>query len=470
VRKPLWNWFVAALIGMFVFSESPTALAEEDLVEQGNFASAGQQSLPAPWSIWSPEATPAACRIRCTPQGLLMDSPQEPFAVGGVRQDLKGVQGGKAYGVEAVGSAKDVKYPYRSLMIRLTWTRGGNPLHPAGIYVRGPQREGAQSQQTGPAPFSGRLKFQEVLVAPKEADGAKLALEAKWLGQGSVCWERVSVRPTALPSPRKVKIGTVYLRPSRSTPERNLDLFCSEIDAAGRLKLDIVCLPEAITMVGTPRSGVQVAEPIPGPSTRRLGEAAKRNRIWVVAGLYERDGNRVYNTAVLLDREGRLAGKYRKIHLPREEWQKGIVPGSEYPVFKTDFGTVAIQICYDWFFPEVGTIFGLKGAEIVFAPTWGTTFADKEGRAEGETVFRVRARDNGFYLVPSVYDGQSMIIDPLGRILAANQGKSGVFWAEVDLSRREPLWWVGNWREIGPRDRMPETYGPLGGDPPEPTY
>ena len=112
----------------------------------------------------------------------------------------------------------------------------------------------------------------------------------------------------------------------------------------------------------------------------------------------------------------------------------------------------------------------MKGAEIVFAPTWGTTFADKEGRAEGETVFRVRARDNGFYLVPSVYDGQSMVIDPMGRILAANKGKSGVFWAEVDLSRREPLWWVGNWREIGPRDRMPETYGPLGGDPPEPTY
>jgi len=480
MRKPHWNVFVTALIGMTVLGQNRLATAQEELVAHGDFASLGRQSLPAPWSAWTPEAAQAACRIRLGDGGLAMDSPQEPFAVGGVSQDLKGVQGNRAYAVEAVCSAKDVKSPLRSLLVRLTWTRAGKAIHPAGTHVRGPVAVGGKGDrsnlperpatnlrsvpgfaQIGPVPFFGRLKFQDVLVAPQEADGAKLALDAKWLGGGSVRWERASVRPTALPSPRKVKIGTVYLRPSQSTPERNLQLFCDEIDAAGRLKLDIVCLPEAITMIGTPRSGVQVAEPIPGPSTRRLGQSAKKNRIWVVAGLYERDGNRIYNTAVLLDREGRLAGKYRKIHLPREEWQKGVIPGSEYPVFKTDFGTIAIQICYDWFFPELGTIFGLKGAEIVFAPTWGTTFADKEGRAEGETIFRVRARDNGFYLVPSVYDGQSMVIDPLGRILAANKGKNGVFWAEVDLNQREPLWWVGQWRSIGPRDRMPDTYGPL---------
>jgi predicted amidohydrolase len=178
----------------------------------------------------------------------------------------------------------------------------------------------------------------------------------------------------------------------------------------------------------------------------------------------------VYNTAVLLDREGRLAGKYRKVHLPREEWQKGITPGSEYPVFKTDFGTVAIRICYDWFFPEPDIAFAIEGAEIVFAPTWGTTFPDEEGRVEGETVFRTRARDNGIYLVASVYDGSSMIIDPMGRILTANQGKEGLFWREVDLAGREALWWVGQWRAIGPRDRMPETYGPLLTDPKAPTY
>jgi predicted amidohydrolase len=314
------------------------------------------------------------------------------------------------------------------------------------------------------------LVFDDVLVAPKEADGARLSLELKWPGGGSVCWQRASVRLTAAPKPRKVKIGTVYLRPNRSTPEQNLELFSKQIDAAGKLGLDVVCLPEAITMIGTGKSGPQTAEPIPGPSTRRLGEAARANRIWVVAGLYEKEGRRVYNTAVLLDRQGQLAGKYRKVHLPREEWDKGVTPGQEYPVFQTDFGTVAIQICYDWFFPEITTIWGLKGAQIVFAPTWGTTFPDREGRVEGETVFRVRARDNGIFLVPSVYDGNSMIVDPMGRILVSSKGREGVFWHEVDLNDREALWWVGYWRAIGPRDRMPGTYRPLLSDPARPTY
>jgi predicted amidohydrolase len=99
---------------------------------------------------------------------------------------------------------------------------------------------------------------------------------------------------------------------------------------------------------------------------------------------------------------------------------------------------------------------------VLFAPTWGNTLPDEGGKADGETVFRVRARDNGLYLVPSVYDGSSMVVDPLGRILTTSNGANeGVYWADVDLSRREPLRWVGHWRSIGPRHRMPGTYGPM---------
>jgi len=436
---------------------APRAWGQEQLVRHGDFRHTGSTAIPAEWHVVTPAVAAAACPVRVSDQGLVMDSPKEPFCVGGVWQDIKGVAGAKAYAVEVACCAEKVPDPYRAITVRLTWLARGKPIHPAGMYVRGPITE------------AGALAFRDAFVAPKEADGAKLALECKWLEGGRVLWQRASMTPTAPPPPRKVRVGTVYLRPRNSTPEQNLKLFCDQLDAAGRLKLDVVCLSEAITMVGTGKNAAQVAEPIPGRSTGQIGEAARRNRLWVVAGLYEQEGQRVYNTAVLVDREGRVAGKYRKTHLPREEWQQGVTPGSEYPVFKTDFGTVAIQICYDWFFPEVDSVFGLAGAEIVFAPTWGTTFADKEGRAEGETVFRVRARDNGIYLVPSVYDGQSMVIDPLGRILAANRGKEGVFWHEVDLSEREALWWVGHWRSIGPRDRMPPTYGPLLRGPSGPT-
>lgn len=448
---------LAACLGPFVLATAQSARADDNLVRNPNFSAPGEQQLPADWTPWMPLTEAAACQLRIAPHGLLVGGGPEAFSVGGVWQDLKGVRGAQAYAIEAVCRAEKVPSAFRSVLVRLTWNRAGQPLHPAGQLVR------------GPVTADGQLRFQDVLVAPSEADGARLALEVKWPQGGTVLWERISVRPTTLPPPRKVKIGTVYLRPTKSTPERNVQLYCEQIDAAGRLGLDIVCLPEAMTQVGTSRTAVQVAEPIPGPTTERLAAAAKKHRLWVVACFNEREAARVYNTAILLDREGRLAGKYRKVQLPREEWQQGIVPGSEYPVFETDFGRIAIQICYDWFFPEIGTIWGLQRAEIVFAPTWGTTFPDQDGRAEGETVFRVRARDNGIYLVPSVFDGNSLIIDPLGRILASSKGQTGVFWAEVDLNQREPLWWVGHWRSLGPRDRMPDTYRPLLGDPSGPT-
>jgi predicted amidohydrolase len=450
-------------LGVIVFglacSSAPGDLDEEkELVLNPDFASLGEGRLPDHWSVWSPIWTEASCAVQVVSEGLLVEAPGKPYAVGGIWQELAGIEGGKAYAIEVACRLRDISSAYRSVLVRVSWTRDGRLVHPAGMLIRGPIMDGSVA------------RFEDVLIAPDEADGARLSLEVKWPQGGSVLWKRASIRPTSVPPPRKVKVGTVYLRPADSTPEGNLKLFCEQIDAAGELGLDIVCLGEAITLVGTGCTIKDCAEPIPGPATERLGDAARRNHLWVVAGLTERDGDIVYNTAVLLDREGQVAGKYRKVHLPREEWRKGIAPGDEYPVFQTDFGTIAIQICYDWFFPEPEAIFALQGAEVIFAPTWGNTKPDQDGRAEGETVFRVRARDNGVYMVPSVYDGNSLIIDPMGRILASSDGGEGVFWAEIDLNTRESLQWVGYWRSIGTRHRMPHTYAPLLKDPQKPIY
>jgi len=428
------------------------------LVANPEFVVPSEDGRPAHWSVWLPVCQEASCTVQTGPAGLRIEAPGKPYAVGGVWQEVRNIQGGQAYALEAACQLQNIPFPYSSVLVRVHWTQAGTPLHPAGMLVRGPRVVG------------GIGEFKDVLVAPEEAEGAQIFLEVKWPRGGSVLWKRVSLRPTAPPPPRKVKVGTVYLRPQNSTLERNWELFCEQIDAAGRLGLDIVCLPEMLTLIGTGRSVADGAEPIPGPSTERLGAAARKNHLWVVAGLAERDGDRIYNTAVLLDRAGQLAGKYRKVHLPREEWKQGITPGHEYPVFRTDFGVIAMQICYDWFFPEPEALFARQGAEVLFAPTWGDTSPDQDGRVQGETTFRVRARDNGIFLVPSVYDGNSLIIDPLGRILASSAGREGVFWAEIDLNVREALPWVGHWRSIGPRDRMPETYAPLLEEPQEATF
>jgi len=448
--------YVVFLLGLVVAGIAATAPAAE-LIRNPRFSSPAGEQLPPDWTAWLPNWEGARCTLEATHEGLRVSAPRRPFAVGGAQQTVSGIVGGQAYAVEAECELHRISFPYQAASIRVDWLAAGQMTHPAGELVRGPFLPGG----TRGTRVSGVGTFRDVLIAPDSADSARIALEVRWPQGGSVLWKQVSVQPTTPPPPRKVKIGTVYLRPSDSTPEKNLDLWCQQVDAAGRLGLDIVCLCEAILQIGTGKQGADIAEPIPGPSTERLGEVARRNHLWVVAGLMERQGADLYNTAVLIDREGRLAGTYRKVHLPREEWRSGVRPGGEYPVFTTDFGTIGIQICYDWFFPEVAGIFAREGAEIIFAPTWGTTFPDKDGMAEGETVFRVRARDNGVYMVPSVYDGSSMVIDPLGRILASNEGKAGVFWAEVDLNAREPLWWVGHWRSIGPRDRMPGTYQDL---------
>ena len=334
---------------------------EKKLVSNSDFVSLGEDGMPTHWSIWTPIWSEASCLVRTVPGGLLMEAPEKPFAVGGVWQEIQDIEGGQTYAIEVICRLQNIHFLHQSVLVRINWTCDGKLVHPAGMLVR------------GPIVADGVAKFEDVLIVPDEADGAQIFLEVKWPRGGSVLWKQVSMRPTSQPPPRKVKVGTVYLRPRNSTPEGNLKLFCEQIDEAGQLGLDIVCLPEALMLVGTSATISDCAEPLLGRATEQLGAAAKRNHIWVVAGLTEQDGKNVYNTAVLLNREGQVAGKYRKVHLPREEWKQGITPGDDYPVFQTDFGKIAIQICYDWFFPEPEFIFALQGAEIIFAPTWGNT-------------------------------------------------------------------------------------------------
>jgi len=450
---------LAVLFCGLIFSFAPAEVGKsEELVLNPDLSSVRQGGMPDNWTAWNPVFKKSAFVIRPTPNGLMFEAPGRPYAVGGVFQHIKNIKGGQPYLIKATCRLQNIPDPYRSVYIRVNWTKAGKRMHPAGMLVRGPVLDGQIAD------------FEDVLIAPEEADGAKITMDIRWPHGGTVLLKRVRMHPTTAPKPRKVKIGTVYLRPSRSTTENNLNLFCKQIDDAGKLGLDIVCLGEAITSVGTKTKATDCAELIPGPTSKKLGNAARKNRIWVVAGIYERDGDHIYNTAILLDRNGKVAGKYRKIHLPRGEWKDGVTPGDSYPVFQTDFGTIAIQICYDWFFPESTAIFALQGAEIVFAPTWGNTLPDKDGQVNGESTFRVRARDNGVYMVPSVYSGNSLIIDPMGKILTSSKGKKGIFWAEVDLNARERLLWVGYWRSIGPRHRMAGTYAPLLKYPDKPTY
>jgi predicted amidohydrolase len=318
----------------------------------------------------------------------------------------------------------------------------------------------------------GWYHAEQVLTAPRLARGLNLELALQWTATGIVWWDDVSVEEVPSRAARRIKVATVsYQPPGRSTPDANRTFYAEKIAAAGRLGVDLLCLGEGITVVSTGQDYASVAEHVPGPTSRVLGEAARKARMYVVAGIYERDGPLIYNTALLIDREGKIAGKYRKTHLPDTEAKGGLMPGTEYPVFKTDFGIVGIQICYDNFFPEVARSLALRGAEIILLPIWG----DLRGQEYAwDIVARARAIDNSVYLVASIYSNRrSLIINPDGHILADTGRDEGLVTADIDLNARTFERWLsvgsyGEWKSLYPKERRSETYKGLMNGPPDP--
>ena len=193
----------------------------------------------------------------------------------------------------------------------------------------------------------------------------------------------------------------------------------------------MILLPEGATVIGTGKKYEEIAETIPGPTSLRLAQVARERKAYIAVGIYEREGVAIYNTAILLDRQGRLAGKYRKVYLPREEVEAGLTPGAGYPVFDTDFGRVGLMICWDLQYSDPAKHLARQGAELILMPIWGGN----------ETLAKARAIENHVYLVSSGYDFPTMIINPEGEILSRAAEKGTAATATLDLAKR----WIDPW-------------------------
>lgn len=218
------------------------------------------------------------------------------------------------------------------------------------------------------------------------------------------------------------------------------------------------------------------AESIPGPTTERFQKLAKELGIVIVLPIYEEENTGVlYNTAVVIDADGTLVGKYRKHHIPHVDrfWEKFYFrPGNTgWPVFETKVGKVGVTICYDRHFPEGWRNLGLAGAEIVFNPN-----ASKPGLSNRlwEIEQPAAAAANGYFVaVPNrvgieddefgdeavEFYGSSYIVDPKGNYVAgpASTKDEELIVATVDMDeiRRTRYDWQFY------RDRRPDAYGPI---------
>ncbi|MBI2368846.1 MAG: acyltransferase [Deltaproteobacteria bacterium] len=212
-----------------------------------------------------------------------------------------------------------------------------------------------------------------------------------------------------------------------------------------------------------------LAEPVPGPTIDRVRRAAREHGVVVMAPIFEREVEGVYyNTAVLIDERGEILGKYRKHHIPFSDHfmeKFYFKPGNlGFPVFQTSFGRIGMYICYDRHFPEGARILGLRGAQIVLIPVASSRPVAREAY---EIELRALAIANQYFVCAvnrvgreddSLYFGNSLVVDPQGRILAqANGERDELLLADLDLDRLAEV--RDHW--LFYRDRRPEAYGPL---------
>ena len=279
-----------------------------------------------------------------------------------------------------------------------------------------------------------------------------------------------------------VRVGLIQLT-AEDTPAANVRKTLPRIEEAAAKGAKIIGLQEMFTTkyfcINQDPKNFDLAEPIEtGPSVTELAKAAKRLGVVIVAPLFEARGSEVYhNTAAVIDADGTVLGKYRKMHIPQDpgfEEKFYFTPGDlGFRSWRTAHGNIGVLICWDQWYPEAARLTALAGADLLFYPTaigWLPEEKAALGHAQHnawETVQRGHGVANGCYVAATnrvgtegrtQFWGQSFVSDPYGEIVArASVEQEEVLLADCDLVKQREF------RRIWPffRDRRIDAYGDL---------
>ena len=252
-----------------------------------------------------------------------------------------------------------------------------------------------------------------------------------------------------------VGIDLLGLWPDKTTDSRLKRMMTRMEDIAG-LRPDVVVLPELFdTMwIAEQRNLSEIAEDekTPGPVTSLIADYAKKHSTYVVCPIVTKKGGRYYNSSVLVDRQGRIAGVYHKTHpvkteiLPDDAFKGGgVTPGAlNQPVIQTDFGKVGMQICYDANWTDGWENLRKQGAEIVF---FSSAFP-------GGRMLNYYALRNDSYIVSST-GGDARVIDMSGNDLDASSEFVRYAWRKINLEKVNVTTWPT-------RDRLPDVFSKYG--------
>ena len=259
--------------------------------------------------------------------------------------------------------------------------------------------------------------------------------------------------------------------------EKNLGKALKMVRAASKEGAQVVCLPELFDSLYFPQERVSGVEPqnLPDETTDALAAAAEENRIVLIGGsLYESHDGRAYNTSVVFNSDGKMIGRYRKVHIPQDPsfYEKDYFEaGTDYRVFNTSFGKIGVLICFDQWYPEPARIIKLMGADVVLYPTAigtvkGIDQAEGDWRNAWENVQRGHAIANSM-VVAAVnrvgvekeinFWGGSFVCDQFGKVLARAGAKEQVLVAQCDLDLAADV--ERGWGFL--KNRKPKTYSRL---------
>ncbi len=271
-------------------------------------------------------------------------------------------------------------------------------------------------------------------------------------------------------------IACVQMEPIVGSKQANVDKSVRLIEEAAGRGATLVVLPELANsgyVFETREEAFEASEPVPGgPTCERWAAVAATHRLHVVAGICERDGHRLYNSAVVIGPQG-YVGTFRKVHLWGNE-NLFFEPGNlGFPVFATPIGRIGVGICYDGWFPETYRLCALQGADIVCVPTnWVPIPGQDKGReAMANILCMAAAHSNSIFIAAAdrvgvergqPFEGQSVIVSYTGWPVAgpASRDKEEIILAEVDLGEARRM---RNWNAFNQvlRDRRTDVYAEM---------